>query len=136
MLSPDKGKYQTFLARFVGPAVASGITIDGGRIDVYSTNLNAKLDVLPLPVIHVYATGGVGYVRLSSTDAKLNFNGLPAIAVSAPVQTQSKPSVNAGAGVDLDLGPITLYGEVKVTWILTEGKTSTEVPLGTVGITF
>jgi hypothetical protein len=38
--------------------------------------------------------------------------------------------------VDLDLGPITLYGEVKVTWILTEGKTSTEVPLGTVGITF
>ena len=136
MLSPDKGKYQTFLARFVGPAVASGITIDGGRIDVYSTNLNAKLDVLPLPVIHVYATGGVGYVRLSSTDAKLNFNGLPPVAVNAPVQTQSKPSVNAGAGVDLDLGPITLYGEVKVTWILTEGKTSTEVPLGTVGITF
>jgi len=58
MLSPDKAKYQSLL----GP-LGSQVTIDGGRIDIYSANLNLKFNILPLPVIHVYVTGGGGFCR-------------------------------------------------------------------------
>ena len=133
-LSPDKDKYRALLATYLGSA-ASGFSIDGGRIDVISGNLNLKLDVLPLPVIHVYATGGGGLVNLSVTEAKITFNGAP-ITTFPAMKTQTKASVNAGAGVDLSLGGLTLYGEVKIVWIMTEGETSTQVPLATIGLTF
>ena len=41
-----------------------------------------------------------------------------------------------GNHVDILLGPITLYGEVKVTWIFLKEGTSTYVPIGLVGIRF
>ena len=135
MLSPDKGKYQTFLARYVGSAVASGITIDGGRIDIYSANLNLKLNILPLPVIHVYVTGGAGFVDIKMNDATLSLGAFKLATVKA-FDTQTKPTLNAGAGVDLKLGPIALYAELKLNFIMTTGKTSSEVPLATVGLTF
>ncbi|HTO93915.1 MAG TPA: hypothetical protein VMM80_06065, partial [Bacteroidota bacterium] len=47
MLSPDKSKYQPLLG-----ALGSSFTVDGGRIDIYSGNLNLKFNILPLPVIH------------------------------------------------------------------------------------
>jgi len=134
-LSPDKSKYQNYAAPIIGAAAASALTIDGGRIAIWSATLNVKLDILPLPVVHIYATGGGGYVHISSNDATVNFSGTT-YPVKAPVENQGKASVNAGAGVDLGLGPVSLFGEVKIVWILTEGKTSTQVPLGTIGITF
>lgn len=128
MLSPDKQKYQS---QFGVP----GITIDGGRIDIYSANANLKLVVLPLPVIHVYLTGGAGVVRLNTHDATLSYNGFKIFTLPA-FQSQTEPTVNAGAGVDLQLGPIALFAELKVNFIMTQGKTSSEVPLATAGITF
>lgn len=134
MLNPDKDKYRALLQKIVGSA-ASGFTIDGGRIDVYSANLNLNLTLLPLPVIHVYATGGGGFANLSVTEAKVTYNGLPVTTVPA-LKGQTKPTANVGAGVELKLGGVTLFGEVKVNWIMTEGETSSQVPLGTIGLTF
>jgi len=134
-LSPDKDKYRALIAQLIGAGAAAGFNIDGGRIDVISGNANLKLDLLPLPIIHVYVTGGGGVVNLSVTEAKVTFNGAPITTIPA-VKSQTKPSVNAGAGVDISLGGLTLFGEVKVVWIMTEGETSTQVPLATVGLTF
>jgi hypothetical protein len=130
MLSPDKTKYQSLF----GP-LGSSFTIDGGRIDIYSGNVNLKFTILPLPVIHVYATGGAGIVQLKMNDVTLLFNGQKLATVKA-FDTQTKPTLNAGAGVDIKLGPLALFAELKVNFILTEGKTSSEVPLATVGLTF
>jgi opacity protein-like surface antigen len=130
MLSPDKQKYQSLL----GP-IGSQVTIDGGRIDIYSANLNLKFNILPLPVIHVYVTGGAGFVDIKMNDATLSLGTIKLVAVKA-FDTQTKPTLNAGAGVDLKLGPIALFAELKVNFIMTSGKTSSEVPLATVGLTF
>ena len=133
-LTPDQDKYRALIAKLL-PSIASSFTLEGGRIDVYSANLNLKLDILPLPIIHIYATGGGGLVRLLVNEATLKFNGAP-VTTFPKMDSQTKPSVNAGAGVDLGLGGLTLFGEVKVVWVMTEGKTSTQVPFATVGLTF
>lgn len=129
MLSPDKQKYQSLLGP-IGPQVM----IDGGRIDIYSGNLNLKFNILPLPVIHVYVTGGAGIVDIKMNDATLSLGTIKLATVKA-FDTQTKPTLNAGAGVDIRLGPIALYAELKVNFIMTTGKTSSEVPLATVGLT-
>lgn len=133
-LSPDQDKYRAVAATLVG-SLASQINIEGGRIDIISGNANLKLDFLPLPIIHVYVTGGGGLVRVSVNEAKVTFNNAPVLTIPK-MDSQTKPSVNAGAGVDISLGGLTLFGEVKVVWIMTEGETSTQVPLATVGLTF
>ena len=130
MLSPDKAKYQSLL----GP-IGAQVTVDGGRIDIYSGNLNLKLNILPLPVIHVYVTGGAGFVDIKMNDATLSLGTFKLATVKA-FDSQTKPTLNAGAGVDLKLGPIALFAELKVNFIMTSGKTSSEVPLATVGLTF
>jgi opacity protein-like surface antigen len=130
MLSPDKQKYQSLL----GP-LGSQVTIDGGRIDIYSGSVNLKFNLIPLPVIHVYVTGGAGVVDIKMNDATLSLGAFKLATVKA-FDTQTKPALNAGAGVDLKLGPIALFAELKVNFIMTTGKTSSEVPLATVGLTF
>ena len=130
MLSPDKQKYQSLL----GP-LGSQVTIDGGRIDIYSGSVNLKFNLIPLPVIHVYVTGGAGMVDIKMNDATLSLGAFKLATVKA-FDTQTKPTLNAGAGVDLKLGPIALFAELKVNFIMTTGKTSSEVPLATVGLTF
>jgi opacity protein-like surface antigen len=133
-LSPDRDKYTTLLKKYIGNAAAA-VSIDGGRIDIYSASANLKLAVIPLPVVSIYATGGVGLVRVSVTETKVTFNGLPLTTFPA-VAAQTKPAANVGAGVDLSLGGLTLFGELKVDFIFTDPKTSTAIPFGTVGITF
>ena len=130
MLSPDKAKYQSML----GP-IGAQVTVDGGRIDIYSGNLNLKLNILPLPVIHVYVTGGGGFVDIKMNDATLSLGTFKLATVKA-FDSQTKPTLNAGAGVDIRLGPVALFAELKVNFIMTTGKTSSEVPLATVGLTF
>ncbi|HUI09510.1 MAG TPA: hypothetical protein VL221_04230 [Bacteroidota bacterium] len=129
MLSPDKSKYQPLFG-----TLGTALTVDGGRIDIYSGNVNLKFNILPLPVIHVYATAGAGLVDLKVNAATVKLAGFTLTDVK-PFDTQTKPTVNAGAGVDLKLGAIALFAELKVNFIMTSGKTSSEVPLATVGIT-
>jgi len=129
LLTPDAAK----VAELAGSV--PGVTIDGLKITAISGNLNLKVPLIPLPVVSIYATGGGGVVYLKATDATVLYQGSPVTTVKAP-DPQTKAALNAGAGADFSLGGVTLYAELKVNWILTEGETSTMVPLGTVGITF
>jgi len=131
--SPDNDKYQAFIRSLPGFATAT-ITVDGGRINIFSGNVNLKLPFLPLPIVNPYLTGGIGLVNIGADEAKVTVNG--AAAGSIPeVKGETKTAANVGVGVDLNLGALTLFAEGKYTWIFTEGETSTYIPFS-IGITF
>jgi hypothetical protein len=133
-LSPDKNKYQDLARKYVGN-LAAGVGIDGGRIDVFAASVDAKLNLLPLPLVSVYAIGGGGLVNLSVSKLTVTYNGSTVQSIPA-VASQTKPAVNAGVGADISLGGVTLFGEVKVEWIFTNPNTTTQVPFATIGVTF
>lgn len=130
--APDNDKYRQVLGGLTGSA-ASAFAIEGGRINIFSGNINLKTTFLPLPIITPYITGGVGLANISVDDAKITFNGVPQGSI-AGVKGETKTALNLGAGVDLKIG-ITLYIEAKYTWIFTEGETSTYIPVS-IGVTF
>jgi len=138
-MSPDEAKYKQIAQAYV-PGL--NVSIEGGKIEMFSGNLNAKMVILPIPVVKPYITGGVGLARLKFGAATLIVNG-----ARVPVEgkdyekflaldSQTKTTANVGAGVDLTLGPVSLFGELKLNWIFTDPKTSSQIPVGTVGITF
>lgn len=130
--SPDNEKYRKGLAGVIGVA-SDQFSVDGGGITMWSANLNAKWQLLPLPVIKPYLTGGIGVARLSVDDAKVMQNNSPTLAYPG-FSSETETAYNVGAGVDLSIG-ITLFLEVKYMWVMTAPETSTLVPV-TVGITF
>jgi opacity protein-like surface antigen len=130
--SPDNEKYQKSLEALVGTA-AGQFTIEGGGITMWSGNLNAKMAILPLPVIKPYLTGGIGFASINADDAKVMQNGAPTKEYSG-FPSETKMMWNVGAGVDFSIG-VTLFLEVKYVWIMTDPETSTLVPV-TIGVTF
>ena len=130
--SPDNSKYQAALANYIGVA-ASQFSVDGGGITYWSLTANAKLPILPLPVISPYITGGIGFGIVSVDDAKILQNNVETKQFPG-FSSESKTAFNLGAGVDLNIG-ITLFLEVRYTWVMTDPKTSTLVPVS-IGITF
>lgn len=137
-LSPDLDKFKTFVTTYIGLTPAN-LAIDGGKITVISGILNAKLVVLPLPVFHVYVTAGAGLANVKADKANIS-----ASLGSTPVKTsitllkdqQTVSTFNGGAGVDIALGPVTIYGEIKINlYNLSEGS-GTYLPLITAGVTF
>lgn len=130
--SPDNDKYRQGLEAIIGTA-AGQFSVSGGGITMWSGNLNAKMEILPLPIIKPYLTGGVGFAKLTIDDAKVLQNNVETKAFKG-FSSETKTMWNLGAGVDLDIG-VTLYLEVKYMWVLTDSKTSTLVPV-TIGITF
>jgi len=132
-LAPDKDKFSSYVN-----AVSPGIPLtfeDGGIINLWSGTVNAKLVVLPLPVLQPYITGGGGLAYIKTTDATLNYAGNPLAPIQL-LQSQTVGTYNLGAGVDLALGFLTIYGELKVTWVMIKEGTSTYVPIGLVGVSF
>lgn len=130
--SPDNDEYQKGLQNLIGSA-ATQFTIEGGGLTMWSGNLNAKMAILPLPVIKPYLTGGVGFASLNIADAKVMQNGVETKAYPG-FPSVTKTAWNVGAGVDLSIG-VTLYLEVKYVWVMTDPETSTMFPV-TIGITF
>ncbi len=130
--SPDNGKYQSALQGLTGGA-ASNFTIDGGTVSILSVNANAKLPILPLPIIKPYVTGGLGLARINVSSITVKYQGVPQSNI-AGVGSDTRSSFNLGAGVDLELG-LTLYLEAKYTWILTPNTATTYLPI-TLGVTF
>lgn len=130
--APDNDRYRNALAQLAGQA-ASQFTIEGGRINIISGAINGKMQFLPLPVVSPYLTGGVGLARISADETKITFAGQPSTAYSG-FTSETKTAFNLGAGVDLNIG-VALYLEAKYTWILTDGETSTYLPV-TLGVTF
>jgi opacity protein-like surface antigen len=143
-MNPDKDKYTAYAVKMLGQTLAAGATIDGGKLEVFSGNVNGKLVLLPLPVVHIYATGGIGLARVIVHAATIH---IPSAGYSKTLtedeiykllgfDDQTKMTTNVGAGLDLALGGITLYGELRLNWIWTKPNTTAQIPIGTVGITF
>jgi hypothetical protein len=88
-----------------------------------AASLNARLDVLPVPLIAAYATGGVGmYLSDYHGDRSAEASGW-----------SSKPGINAGVGVSLSAIVVRVFAEVRYLRLLTD-PARTFVPL-TVGVT-
>jgi opacity protein-like surface antigen len=130
--SPDNDKYQKALEGIIGTA-AGQFKVEGGGITMWSGNINAKMAILPLPIIKPYMTAGVGLSRLSVDEAKIIQGGTQTKAY-AGFSSETKTAWNVGAGVDLSIG-VTLFLEVKYVWVMTDPETSTLVPV-TIGVTF
>ncbi len=130
-LSPDKDKFKAFIGT-IFPGVEF---VEGGRVDLITGTVNAKLTIVPLPVVKPYVTGGGGVANITTTDAKLRFNGndLPPFKI---LQSQTVGTVNAGVGIDLAFGGLALYGEIKVNKIFLKEGSGTFIPIATVGLTF
>ncbi len=129
----DNDKFRDGLALING-VPASDVSVEGGRIDIFSLALNGKFSFLQgLPIVSPYITGGFGMARLTFNETKVTYLGQPQDFPGTSSQT--KPQFNAGAGVDVNLVGIAMYLEAKYTWVSTEGETSTYVPV-TLGVTF
>jgi len=128
----DEEKFREVYRPLFGNAV-NQINIDGGALGIYSLSANGKLNILPIPVLTPYITGGIGLAWLNRDEAKTSIAGTPGATVPAS-SSSGKTMVNIGAGADFSLG-VKLFAEVKYCVIFTEGTNSTYVPI-TVGITF
>jgi opacity protein-like surface antigen len=130
--SLDEARFRASYAGVFGDAVDQ-ISVDGGGLGIRSVSANAKVAVMPLPVVRPYVTGGIGLAWLSVDQARTSIADVP--GNTFPANTQNgKQSFNLGAGVDLELG-IRLFAEARYVWILTEGERSTYVPVA-IGVTF
>ncbi len=132
-LSPDKDKFKNYV-QVVVPGLPVQF-VDGGRVDMYSGNANAKLTVIPLPVFKPYVTGGIGLAHVKAQDVKLSVGSLTLPPVTI-LKEQTVGTFNAGAGIDLALSGVTIFLELKANWILLDEGTSTFVPIVTAGLTF
>jgi len=134
-LSPNADKFKTWLQSYLGSGVTS-VAVDGGTITEYSLQLNVKLVILPVPVFHPYVTAGGGLAHVKMDDAKITINGTITLPQQALIEEQTVSTLNGGVGVDLVLGSVSVYGEVKVNvFYITEGH-GTYLPIATVGVTF
>ena len=131
--SPDRDKFKGVLAAQAPGSIASGFETDGGRFNIFSVSANGKLALLPTPVVSPYITAGVGIGSISASDITVKYLGQTLGTAPSP-GTETKSSVNFGAGVDLTL-VVTLYLEAKYTIIFTDGESSSFVSVS-LGITF
>jgi hypothetical protein len=132
-LSPDKDKFAAYVQQ-VTPGLPVQF-VDGGKVDMISGSANLKLVVLPVPVFKPYVTGGGGFTNVSVTDVTLSLGGVKLNPVQI-LKKQTVGSFNAGAGLDLEFGSVTVFAELKINWLMLEEGTSTYVPIVTAGITF
>ena len=132
-LSPDKDKFKQYVQGVIPGLPVS--FVDGGKVDMISGNVNAKLVVLPIPVVKPYVTGGAGVANVKATDVTLSLGGVNLKPV-AILKTQTVGTFNAGAGCDLQFGKIAVFAELKINWLMLEEGTSTMIPIVTAGITF
>jgi|WetSurMetagenome_2_1015567.scaffolds.fasta_scaffold109280_2 opacity protein-like surface antigen len=138
-LSGDYLKYTLDVDRFrsayeetFGTAV-SQINIDGGGLQILSVSANGKLNILPIPLLTPYITGGVGLAWLSLDETTTSIAGVAGRTFPSGSQS-AKTTFNVGVGADITLG-VELFVEARYVWIMTDGENSTYVPV-TVGITF
>ena len=112
---------------------AKVISVRGGGLKIMSASANAKVAVMPLPVVRPYITGGAGLAWFSVAETRTSIADAPGRTFPGTTQN-GKPTFNVGAGADLDVG-IKLFVEARYVWILTEGEKSTYVPVA-IGVTF
>jgi opacity protein-like surface antigen len=128
----DEERFRDSYRDVFGGAVEQ-LGVDGGGLGIASFAASGKLTLVPLPVVRPYLTGGAGLAWLSVEEAKTSIAGVPGRTFPSSRQS-GKTCLNLGAGVELSLG-VTLFAEARYVWLLSEGETSTFVPV-TLGVTF
>ena len=128
----DETRFRDSYVGVFGGAV-SQLSIDGGALSIKSASANAKLAVMPLPIVEPYVTGGIGLAWLNRDETRTSIAGVAGRTFPATTQ-DGKTLFDVGAGADLDLG-LKLFVEARYVWILTEGEKSTYVPV-ILGVTF
>jgi opacity protein-like surface antigen len=136
----DNAKYQALLSKTAAglgfQTNPSDFSVDGGRINILSVNINGKLSPLPLPLISPYVTAGGGIASVSTSDLTVKYQGSSIPGGTVPgAKAETNASANVGVGVDLDLIALKLYLEARYTWIFASGATSTYIPVS-LGVTF
>jgi hypothetical protein len=131
-ISPDKDKFSQYVKQSFGALPVS--YVEGGKVDMISGNANIKLVVLPLPVFKPYATGGIGVCNVQATDVTLKF-GNNNITTSI-LKKQTVMTYNVGVGLDIQLGSVAIFAELKGNWIPLDEGTVSLLPIATAGITF
>jgi opacity protein-like surface antigen len=131
--SPDNDKYRDALASYIGTA-AGQFSVSGGGISLWSLTFNAKMGILPIPILKPYLTAGLGWGKINVDEATITQGAIQTKQIQG-FTSESKGSYNLGLGVDLDVGSVTLFIEARYMWINTDPKTSTMVPVS-VGISF
>jgi opacity protein-like surface antigen len=111
----------------------SNLSISGGGLGIYGLTASTKMNLLPLPIVSPYVTGGVGLAWLRRDAITTSIAGVAGATVGGDTQS-ARGSVSLGAGVDLHVG-ISLFVEARYAWIFTQGENSSYVPI-TVGVTF
>jgi opacity protein-like surface antigen len=129
----DADKFRDAFRPVFGNAV-NQISLDGGGLGIMSVSVNGKMGLLPIPIITPYATGGVGLGWLNRAEITTSINGVQGTKIPSATSS-SRTMFHLGAGVDFHFGGVAVYAEAKYAWILTEGETSTYVPV-TIGVTF
>jgi opacity protein-like surface antigen len=130
--SLDVDRFRHAYEETFGSAV-SQINIDGGGLRIFSVSANGKLNILPVPLVTPYVTGGVGLAWLTLDETTTSIAGVRGRTFPSGSQG-GKTTFNIGAGADISLG-VDFFVEVRHVWIVTDGENSTYVPV-TVGITF
>lgn len=133
--TPNETKYRDLLIGILPSTKREDWLVEGGRINAWTVFANAKLSPLPLPIISPYLTGGVGLANIGRSDAQLKYQGNKLLDIKGTDATTNFLA-NAGVGADIGLVGVSLFAEVRITWIFTEGDATALIPLGTVGITF
>lgn len=133
--TPNESKYRDLLEKLLPQLNRDDWLVEGGRINAWTVFVNAKLIPLPIPVVKPYATGGVGLANIGRSEATLKYQGNEVTRI-AGIDATTEFSANAGVGVDVDLVGVSLFGEVRLTWIFTKGEVTAMLPLATVGVTF
>jgi opacity protein-like surface antigen len=128
----DQGRFRDSVSGVLGVA-PDQISIEGGGLGVTSFSANAKVAVMPLPLVRPYVTGGAGLAWLSMDETKTSITGRR-VGTFPAARQDGRRSYNLGAGADLDFG-VTLFLEARYVWVLTEGEKSTYVPVA-LGVTF
>ncbi len=133
--TPNETKYRDILKGILPQLDREKWLVEGGRINAWTVFANVKLSPLPIPVITPYATGGIGLANIGRSEATLKYDGTEVTRIAGTDAT-TNTSANAGVGVDIGLGAVNLFAEVRLTWIFTEGGATSMLPLGTIGLTF
>lgn len=129
----NEDDYKKVAAEYNPGFGSTGFSLSGGRISILSASANGRFG-LPFPVVSPYITAGVGIAVIGSSDLSVSYLG-QVVSPSPEQSDETKPSLNIGGGVDLNIAVATIFVEAKYTVIFTSRESSSYIPI-TIGVTF
>jgi opacity protein-like surface antigen len=103
-------------------ANVSGVSLSGGNFTVITVMGNLKYFLIPkISPITLYIFGGGGLASMKIDDVKISYMG---ISQTTSGTTETKPGVQAGAGIQAGVGSVSVFVEAKYVAVFTKDNTS------------